>query len=240
MMSDVQTFSTGTRVRMRQAERTPLLSVRQQISERVRGAIYEGDLVPGDRLTERQICEMYGISRTVAREVVRELEAERLIESNRRDGVTVAKMSRQEIHDLYDIRILLEARACELCARAMTPAIAQALDAAMAAIEASVQSDSRPEQRNANRRFYDEIFQAAANIALRQILTGLHGRISYLRTVSMSQPGRPDESLKELAALNAALKAGNAAEAARLSTAHIVAARSWALGALDQREPERV
>ena len=213
-----------------------LLSVRQQTSQMVRAAIYEGLLAPGDRLTERQICERFGVSRTVAREVVRELEAERLIESNRRDGVTVAKMDDAEIRDLYDVRILLEARACELCARRMTPEIARALDDAMAAIAASARSGNRQDQRDANGRFYDEIFAAAGNVPLRQILKGLHGRVSYLRTVSMSQPGRPAESLKEIEALLTALKKGDAAEAARLSTVHIEAARTWAFKALADRK----
>ncbi len=213
-----------------------LLSVRQQTSQMLRAAIYEGALAPGDRLTERQICERFGVSRTVAREVVRELEAERLIESNRRDGVTIAKMDEGEIHDLYDVRILLEARACELCARRMTAAIAAALDKTMAAIAASARSGNRQEQRDANGRFYDEIFAAAGNVPLRQILKGLHGRVSYLRTVSMSQPGRPAESLKEVQALLEAMKAGDALEAARLSTAHIEAARTWAFRALADRK----
>ena len=64
------------------------------------------------RLTERQICERAGVSRTIAREVIRELEAERLVESNRRHGFVVAAMSLKEVADLYEVRILLEARAC--------------------------------------------------------------------------------------------------------------------------------
>ncbi len=218
-----------------------LLSVRQQTSRMLRAAIYEGTLAPGDRLTERQICERFGVSRTIAREVVRELEAERLIESNRRDGVTVAKMDDDEIRGIYDVRILLEARACDLCASRMTPAIAAALNEAMAAIAASARSGNRQEQRDANARFYDEIFVAAGNNPLRQILEGLHGRVSYLRTLSMSQPDRPAESLKEMQALWRALKAGDAAEAGRLSTAHIEAARAWAFKALAGRKgkPDR-
>ncbi|MBZ9938752.1 GntR family transcriptional regulator [Mesorhizobium sp. BR1-1-16] len=209
-----------------------LLSVRQQVSAAIRAAIHDGELPPGARLTERQICERAGVSRTIAREVVRELEAERLIESNRRNGFVVASMSLKEIGDLYDMRVLLEARACQLCAEAMTPEIARRLDLAMAAIESAAAGDDREAQRTSNTLFYETIFEAADNVVLGQILHSLHGRISFLRSRSMSRPGRPQESLRELKAILAALKAGDGAAAARLSTTHIEAARSVALAAL--------
>lgn len=209
-----------------------LRSVRQQASELLRVAIYDGEIAPGARLTEREICERYGVSRTIAREVIRELEAERLIESNRRHGYIVARMSAAEIDDLYAVRMLLEARACELCAENMTAERAAALDASMAAIEAAAKSGDRQAQRDSNGRFYDEIFAVAGNVVLGQIVNSLHGRVSFLRSLSMSQPGRPAASLKEIRALYLALKAGDGGEAARLSTAHIEAARAVALNAV--------
>lgn len=218
-----------------------LLSVRQQVSAAIRAAIFDGELKPGARLTERQICERAGVSRTIAREVIRELEAERLVESNRRHGFVVAAMSLKEVADLYEVRILLEARACALCAAAMTADLARRLDAAMEAIEAAAVSGDREAQRRTNTAFYEAIFEAADNVVLGQILHALHGRVSYLRSLSMSQGGRPLQSLGELKAILAALKAGDGAEAARLSTLHIEAARAVALKALGEetaRSPE--
>ena len=48
--------------------------------EALRSAIGSGDLAPGQRLTERELIEMTGVSRTVIRESLRQLEAEGLIE----------------------------------------------------------------------------------------------------------------------------------------------------------------
>jgi len=218
----------------------PLLrSVRQQTSELLRVAIYDGELAPGDRLTEREICERYGVSRTIAREVIRELEGERLIESNRRHGFIVARMSAEEIHDLYEVRILLEAEASALCAARMTAERAAAIDATMGAIERAAATGDRQAQRDSNGRLYEQIFAIAGNVVLGQIVSSLHGRVSYLRSRSMSQPGRPAESLAEMRALCEALKAGDGAEAARLSTEHVRAARSAALAALGAEKDQR-
>lgn len=226
------TTSAAQEAAPRSAEGQPtFLSVRQQASQRLRIAIFDGELAPGARLTEREICERMGVSRTIAREVVRELEVERLIESNRRHGFIVANMSRREILDLYDMRILLEARACELCASAMTPERARRLDLCIEAIEQAAASGIREDQRTSNASFYLEIVDGAGNLVLGQILRALHGRVSYLRSRSMARPGRPAQSLAELKAILAALKAGNGAEAARLNTAHILTARANAMQA---------
>lgn len=205
-----------------------LRSVRQQAAELLRVAIYDGELEPGARLTEREICERYGVSRTIAREVVRELEAERLIESNRRHGYIVAQMSLAEIDDLYRMRVLLEAEACRLAAEAMTAERAAAIGETLASIEAAARSGDRQAQRDSNGRLYDQIFEAAGNVVLAQILSALHGRVSYLRSLSMSQPGRPAESLKEIQALCGALQSADGDAAARLSTLHVRAAHEVA------------
>jgi len=53
--------------------------LRQQVVRLVREDILEGKLVPGQRLVENTLCEAYGVSRTVIREALRQLESEHLI-----------------------------------------------------------------------------------------------------------------------------------------------------------------
>ena len=53
--------------------------LRQQVVRLVREDILEGGLVPGQRLIESALCETYGVSRTVIREALRQLESEHLI-----------------------------------------------------------------------------------------------------------------------------------------------------------------
>ena len=49
-------------------------SLRQQVLESLREAIISGQLPPGERLTERALTEQMGVSRTVLREALRQLE----------------------------------------------------------------------------------------------------------------------------------------------------------------------
>src|SRR5690606_38533467 len=86
---------------------TPVL-VREQAFDQLRGAIINGQFPPGTRLIERELCEAMGVSRTSIREVLRRLEAERLIEVEPRKGPTVARLTRAQAEEIYDIRTYLE------------------------------------------------------------------------------------------------------------------------------------
>ena len=50
--------------------------LRQQVVDRLRAAVIAGDLAPGQRLTERELIDRVGVSRTVIREALRQLESE--------------------------------------------------------------------------------------------------------------------------------------------------------------------
>ena len=50
--------------------------LRQQVAENIRGAMLSGRFKPGERLIERELCDMMGVSRTAVREALRQLESE--------------------------------------------------------------------------------------------------------------------------------------------------------------------
>ena len=63
----------------------------RRVFDAVRTAIMEGRIAPDTRLTERELCEAFGISRTVVREVARRLEAEKLVTVIPHSGLRVAR-----------------------------------------------------------------------------------------------------------------------------------------------------
>ena len=86
----------------------PPILVRERAFEQVREAIISGRLAPGTRLIERELCEAMGISRASVREVIRRLEAERLVESAPRRGPMVVTLTRKQADEIYEIRATLE------------------------------------------------------------------------------------------------------------------------------------
>ena len=82
--------------------------LRLQVLDGLRRAIIDGRLAPGARLTERELTEMMGVSRTVIREALRQLETEGLIANVPNKGPVVRALSLAEARDLYMIRAVLE------------------------------------------------------------------------------------------------------------------------------------
>lgn len=80
----------------------------QAVTERLRDEILSGQLSPGQRLIVQTLEERWGVSHIPIREALRELEAEALVESRPGQGVVVAGVDLDELHDLYHLRRLLE------------------------------------------------------------------------------------------------------------------------------------
>src|SRR5690349_2098421 len=76
--------------------------------ERMRDAILEGRIAPGERLVERQLCDQLGVSRSVVREVLRNLESEGLVETSSVHGPRLARINGDQASQIYEIRMLLE------------------------------------------------------------------------------------------------------------------------------------
>ncbi|HWF73516.1 MAG TPA: GntR family transcriptional regulator [Solirubrobacteraceae bacterium] len=91
------------------------------VYERVRTAILDGELAPGAVMSQVALAEELGISRTPLREALRMLQSERLVEAEPNRRVRVAPMSPADLEELYVVRVTLEAEAVRLSVPRMTP-----------------------------------------------------------------------------------------------------------------------
>ena len=76
-------------------------TLRQQVLEALRNAILDFQFKPGDRLVERELCAMTGVSRTSVREALRHLESEGLVENVANRGPTVATLTVEDARQIY-------------------------------------------------------------------------------------------------------------------------------------------
>src|SRR5580704_15724302 len=88
--------------------------LRRQVLDELRQSIIAGRLRPGARLVERELIAMMGVSRTVIREALRQLESEGLVAIVPNKGPIVRELTRDEARDLYSIRAVLEGLAARL------------------------------------------------------------------------------------------------------------------------------
>jgi GntR family transcriptional regulator, trigonelline degradation regulator len=213
-------------------ERTPA-PVRAQVLDNLRQAITERQFAPGQRLIERELVELTGVSRTSVREALRELAAEGLVTAVPNKGTVVTSVSAEEARQLYEVRSALEGLAGRLFAQHASPAQRTALVKAMQRIE-RLAAKGAPILA-AKDSFYDVLFEGGGNDALRSVVAGLHARVSLLRWLSLSVPGRPVESLAELRDIVDAVLANDADGAAQACSWHVEQAGRVGLQALAEQ-----
>jgi GntR family transcriptional regulator, trigonelline degradation regulator len=214
-------------------ERTPA-PVRAQVLDNLRQAIIERQFAPGQRLIERELVELTGVSRTSVREALRELAAEGLVTAIPNKGTVVASVSAEEARQLYEVRSALEALAGRLFVEHASQGQRTALVKALQRIE-RLASKGAP-MLAAKDSFYDVLFEGGGNDALRTVVAGLHARVSLMRWLSLSVPGRSVESLSELRAIVDAVLENDAEAAARACSRHVEEAGRVGLQALDEQE----
>lgn len=216
-------------------KRTPA-PVRAKVLENLRQTIIERQLEPGQRLIERELVELTGVSRTSIREALRELAAEGLVTTVPNKGTVVASVSAEEAGQLYEIRSALEALAGRLFVRHATPAQRKSLVRALDVIERL--SWKRAPLLPAKDSFYAVLFEGGGNEALRLVVAGLHARVSVLRWLSLSVPGRLEQSVAEIRAIVEAVLANDEDAAAQACSRHVEEAGRAALAALaEQGDP---
>ena len=81
---------------------------------KLREAITFGELQPGERLVETAICKEYNLGRTPLREAIRRLQNDGYIDVVPNKGVTVKKLSLDDVANIWSIIALMEGYATEL------------------------------------------------------------------------------------------------------------------------------
>lgn len=208
--------------------RPPAL-IRDQVAAQIRDAITNQQLLPGQVLVERELCEATTASRATVREALRQLESEGLIVSTNGRGSAVATLSVDAARQIYEVRSQLEGLAGRLFAERATEADRRALRTALIHVEAAV--GDIHQLLAAKVEFYEALINGTQNIELKQLLDAITRRVTAVRAVSLSKPGRPKESVAEVQAICAAAVAGDTDLAERLCREHVenAAAAAWPL-----------
>jgi DNA-binding GntR family transcriptional regulator len=203
--------------------------LRHSVTESIRYAIALGRFKAGERMPERELCEMTGVSRTLIREALRQLESEGLIEVLPHRGPVVARLSAEQARDIYQVRIQLEGLACKLFAEQASVAQREALRIAFERLRASF-GDSDPLIRlHAKNQFYECLVEGSGNNALGLCLKMLNARVMLLRATSLRAPGRGQDSIAELEEVMAALDDRDGEAAKQAAVRHVEKAADAAL-----------
>ena len=216
-------------LRISEAPRT----VRESALDKVRSAILDQHFPPGTRLTERDLGEQLGVSRTVVREVIRHLESEGLVQSIPNQGPIVARLDPETAAEIYELRGLLESSAAGAAAKAADRAAIMTMREALSNIRKAYTDRNFRSVVAETTRFYEAMFLSGNKRVAWDMVQRLNGRISILRSMTIASPGREQQGPEQLQKILDAIEAGQADAAINASKLHVLAASAIAIRLLD-------
>jgi len=172
----------------------------------VRTMLLEGEIPPGTRIPERELCERLKISRTPLREALKVLAAEGLVQLLPNRGSRAAKLTDKDMRDLFEVCQGLEALAGELaCERISDDEIAE-VAAAHTAMAQHYRNGDLISYYRCNRAIHEAIVAAAGNPVLSGLYESVTARIRRARYVTPMTPPRWALALQEHEAILNALR----------------------------------
>lgn len=204
-----------------------------QVETQLRDMILGLDLGPGERLTERWIETRFGASRTPVRAALLRLETEGLVRRDARNWI-VSPIDLAELEQISVYRQVVEIAAVRLtCALADRSAI-EVIEALLLSCDAGT---SREDWHRAGMDFHIELARLSGNEFLHRGVRDAMTRLARARWLEVRDEGARDRAWAEHHTIVAAVRAGNADEAASLIAGHIEGSRSRLLSSL--REERR-
>ena len=194
----------------------------------VREQTLHGIYSSGLRITEQEIADATGVSRTPVREALRRLQAEGFVTLIPNQGAAVTEWSGQNVDDIFELRALLEPYgAARAAVRVTAQGIAELKDLAQNQYEESVRRAPGFIGRIGalNSRFHRALQEFSGNVRLVAMLPALIDAPLVLKTFAKYEPTDLVRSASHHLEIVAALEARDAQWAASVMRSHIQAAQ---------------
>jgi DNA-binding GntR family transcriptional regulator len=201
----------------------------------VKERLLDGSFPGGALLSENELSQQLGLSRTPVRQAFVQLEAEGLLELYPKRGALVVPVAASEIEDVFEARLLVEEH-CARRAAIVGAALAAELADTIAEQERAVASGGggMAAFAKADRHFHRAIVHAAGNAILTRLYDALRDRQQRIAAVSLARnPGDAQRFITEHRGIADAIERTDATAACELVSAHLRSARDAARGARD-------
>jgi DNA-binding GntR family transcriptional regulator len=219
---------------------TPEPDLVERVHHALLDAIGDGTLAPGQRLTQDQLAERFGVSRQPVLQALRVLKAEGLVLDAPGRGVQVAPLTARSVEQVYEVRCALDAMAARLAARRASNRASAAgdgsADRATAAptrmatplidlglIEAgrrAVRQGRLKDLIDADHAFHQAIYRAADNPLIERSAALHWAHVRRAMGVRLASSSLRDHVWDEHEAIATAINAGRDDQAAALALGH--------------------
>jgi DNA-binding GntR family transcriptional regulator len=192
-----------------------------QVYERIRAAIVQQILTPGQRIDQNKLADDLQVSLVPVREALKTLEAEGLVSIIPRRGAFVTELSLKDLADLYFARQLIEGEATYQAVDRMTAEHFGSMERLAQQMREATDHEDLTSFMQLNRQFHMTIYSALNNEHIVQTIQGLWERSEIYRFRYMFISHGANSVHDEHAALLRACRQGDAQMAKDLAKQHI-------------------
>lgn len=201
----------------------------------LRAMILAGELPPGARLREVQLCDQFGVSRTPVREALRTLAAEGLVDLLPNRSVVVSELQAPDIEHLFLVFGTIEGLAAELaCARITEGELAEIGRLLAEMVDHHGRAERAPYMR-LNQQIHRRTVEIAANPVLFSVWQSLAPRVERARALANLDHTRWTGALIEHSKMFTALAARDGPLLARLTREHFTNSLPYITGLIEKR-----
>jgi DNA-binding GntR family transcriptional regulator len=215
-------------------------SLSDEVVERLRTAIICGQLAPDEPLREASLAESLGVSRGPVREALRRLEREGLVITRPNGRTSVARLSRQDLDEVFSLRTALEQLAIEFACRHATPTdlaeLQTVVDTMAACIERGI---TEQEAAELDLSFHDLMCRISGHGRLSAYWQTLRPQIYvFMLSRNVASADFNSVTVRGHRELVDAIEAGDATQATSLIEGHLAFAYQLIIESYEQPCPE--
>lgn len=202
--------------------------------EKIKEAIIVSELAPGQEVSESQLADRFDMGRAPLRRALASLTQEGLVRPQTRRGYVIAPLTMKDIHDIWDIRLLLETEAARQAAGRVDEKYLRNLDRVC---KKGYKHGDRASQRaylSANREFHLAICLSSGNTRLAKIVEQLIDHMSRMLYLGILVSPSADQWEHGHSELVTALVHGEGDRAAAIMKEHLESGRESVLNAVMQ------
>ncbi len=210
----------ANRTKAKKASKDPLLGNTQRIVESITDAIVGRRLMPGTKLSEQKIADIFKVSRTLVRQALNQLSRDRLVVLEPARGAFVATPSVEEARQVFEVRQILEAALTRRLCAVITDVQVAELRRHLQAEQAAVSNTDVSGRTRLLADFHVVLAQMLHNNVLAQLLTDLLTRSSLIALMYQSSHSA-EASLAEHVSIVDAFARRDVKAAVRLTIEHL-------------------
>ena len=207
-----------------------------QVAERLRVLIDSGELAPGTRLNEIELCNTMGVSRTPLREAIRSLATEGLIELQPNRGAIVSIVSQEDVTEILPIMASLEGLGGRLAAMHMDQSKIAQVRKIHDQMISHYKNNEVAEYFETNRLIHELITEGSGNQTLVDTINSLSAKVRRARFTAKMTKESWAKAVSEHEEMIAALEAQDPDRLEAILVQHVETKRATILGSIEQNQ----